>query len=433
MIANSTPSFHFSQRAARTVEQPIGYLMAQAVDNPDVISLAAGLVDYPTLPSETASKLLGDILNDPKRSKIALQYGTTEGLGDLRRMLLEHIASLDEVKVTELDASPDDVVITTGSQQSLFILTDLLVDPGDIVITAWPSYFVYTGALASFGARVRSVEMDEQGMVPESLERVLGEIAEAGELERVKIVYVCSYHQNPTGLTLAESRRPRVLDIVKRYSRGHRILLLEDAAYRELTYAGTAPPSIKRWDTENRYVALAQTFSKPFAPGLKTGYVLLPRDLVEPMLLQKGSHDFGSVNLVQHLLAEAIRQGVYAEHVQMLCDHYTHKRDAMLEALDEHLGDFEPGQTRWTHPTGGLYVWLTLPSRLDTGRGSKLFDQAISEGVLYVPGAFCYPADSARTAPCHHMRLSFGTAGIDQIREGVKRLGRAIRAVGGDQ
>lgn len=429
MIANSTPSFRFSQRAGRTVEQPIGYLMAQAVDNPDVISLAAGLVDYPTLPSEVASKLLGDILSDPKRSKIALQYGTTEGLGDLRRMLLEHMAQLDGVSPTDLDASPDDVVITTGSQQSLFILSDLLVDPGDIVITAWPSYFVYTGALTSFGARVRCVEMDDQGMAPAALERVLGEIAAAGELERVKIVYVCSYHQNPTGLTLAEDRRPKLLDIVKRFSRGHRILLLEDAAYRELTYAGQAPPSIKRWDAENRYVALAQTFSKPFAPGLKTGYVLLPRDLVEPMLLQKGSHDFGSVNLVQHLLAEAMRQGAYAEHVKLLCDHYTHKRDAMLGALDEHLGDFEPGATRWTHPTGGLYVWLTLPDRFDTGRGGKLFDRAISEGVLYVPGAFCYPADATRTVPRHHMRLSYGTANIDQIREGIARLGRAIRAV----
>jgi len=430
MIADSTPPFHFSAKAMRTVEQPIGYLMAQAVDNPDVISLAAGLVDYTTLPTQSASILLRELLDDPKRGPIAMQYGTTEGLGELRRMLVDHVAQLDDVTATELDVSPDDVVITTGSQQSLFILTDLLVDPGDIVITARPSYFVYTGALASFGAQVRTVELDDDGMVPQSLEAVLHEIAEAGQLERVKIVYICDYHQNPTGLTLSEDRRPKIYDIVRRYSRGHRILLLEDAAYRELTYSGQAPKSIKRHDTSNRYVALAQTFSKPFAPGLKTGYVVLPRDLVEPFSLQKGSHDFGSVNLAQHLLCEAMRQGVYAEHVRRLCAHYTAKRDTMLEALDEHLGDFEPGVTRWTHPTGGLYVWLTLPESIDTGRGSALFDRAISEGVLYVPGAFCYPDDPTQTKPQNHIRLSFGTADQPAIREGIARLGRALHAIG---
>src|SRR5690606_11457796 len=138
--------------------------------------------------------------------------------------------------------------------------TDILVEPGDIVITEWPSYFVYAVALESFGAEVRCVEMDEDGMIPEKLDALLAELAVADQLHRVKIVYTCDYHQNPTGITLSAERRPQVLEIVKRYSTQHRILLLEDAAYRELTYSGDAPPSIKRFDADNQFVALAQTF-----------------------------------------------------------------------------------------------------------------------------------------------------------------------------
>lgn len=420
-------AFPLSQRARRTTEQPIAYLMVQAVSNPGLISLAAGLVDYDSLPVPESAELLGAMLADPAMGKVALQYGTTQGLADLRRAMLEHVAALDGVSPTELDLSPDDVVITTGSQQLLFVLTDLLVDPGDIVITEWPSYFVYTGTLESAGAEVRAVDIDEDGMIPEKLEAVLGDIADEGRLNRVKIVYTCDYHQNPTGITLSAERRPALLDIVRRYSPDHRILLLEDAAYRELTYEGESPRSIKSYDTSNQFVALAHTFSKPFAPGLKTGFGLLPRDLVEPVLLQKGNHDFGSNNLSQHLLMAAVKNGVYAQHVRVLCEAYTAKRDAMLEALDEHLGDDRKGETHWTHPTGGLYIYLTLPDDADTSRSGELFQRALKEGVLYVPGEYCYGPDATRTAPRNTMRLSFGVPTVEKIREGIARLARAIR------
>lgn len=420
--------FRFSQRAARTHEQPIGYLMAQAVGNPRLISLAAGLVDYPTLPVDDTRQILDAILADPCRGQIALQYGTTEGLAELREELLKHLANLDGVTPAQL-GSADDLLITTGSQQLLFTITDVLVDPGDIVITEWPSYFVYTGALASFGARVRCVEIDDQGLIPEKLDALLGELRRAGELSRVKIVYTCDDHQNPTGITLSETRRRAVLEVVQRYSTDHRILLLEDAAYRELTYEGSAPHTIRRFDESGETVALLQTFSKPFSPGVKTGYGLLPRSLVEAVSLQKGGQDFGSANLVQHLLREAMTRGVYARHVRLLCENYAKKRDAMLSALQEHLGDFEPGTTRWTHPNGGLYVWLTLPERFDTGRSGSLFRRAIDEGVLYVPGVYCYPADEKRTPPRNAMRLSFGVPNLAKIHEGIARLARAIRAM----
>jgi len=470
-MSDSQHGFEFSARAQRTGAQPISYLMAQAVDNPDLISLAAGLVDYPTLPSDEAARLLSDILKTVEQDgetdvvemgKIAMQYGTTQGHAGLRQKLLEHMAALDSVTPADLGATADDVVITTGSQQLLFMLTDVMVDPGDIVITPWPSYFVYTGTLKTFGAEVRCVDIDQNGVIPEKLDELLAQLQAAGDLPRVKIVYIVDYHQNPTGITLAADRRPQIFDIVNRYSTDHRILLLEDAAYRELTYHGAppaskrlrdsgrfgrlpsgyllrfriyffltyhgAPPaSIKKYDTTNECVALVQTFSKPFAPGLKTGYGLMPAPLVEAVINQKGNHDFGSSNLCQHLLLSAMEGCVYRSQVDRLCQAYKLKSQTMLDALTEHLGDFRPEQTHWTNPTGGLYVYLTLPEHIDTSRDGELFKRCLSQGVIYVPGDYCYPDDATRTVPRNHMRLSFGVPTIEQISEGIARLAKAIK------
>ncbi|MHC4983800.1 MAG: aminotransferase-like domain-containing protein [Planctomycetota bacterium] len=403
--------------------------MAQAVTNPGIISLAAGLVDYETLPGDAAAGLAGGILRDRRHAQMALQYGTTDGLKALRKRLLDHLAGLDGIAPEALGATIDEIIISTGSQELLYLITSVLVDPGDIVITGWPSYFVYTGTLEAAGAKVRCVEMDSDGMMPESLEEVLADVEAAGEIERVKIVYCASYHQNPTGITLSADRRPRLVEIVRKYSRKHRILLLEDAAYRELTFEGTPPPSIKKFDPDNEFVATIQTFSKPFAPGLKTGYGLLPRDLIGPVTIQKGNIDFGSANICQHLLEEALKTGVYQRHVRGLCRTYAAKRDAMLEALAGELGDFEPERTRWTRPSGGLYVWLTLPAHIDTNAGSPLFDRCLKEGMMYVPGEYCYGPDPTRKKPTNEMRLSYGVAEPQKIREGIKRLARALKAV----
>ncbi len=423
--------FPFSARARRTRRQPISGLMAQAVQNPDVISLAAGLVDYATLPASEATALSREMFGDDRAAaRAALQYGTTEGLLPLREALLAHLADLDGLDAADTGATPDDLVVATGSQQLLFILGDVLVDPGDIVVTSWPSYFVYTGTLEALGAQVRCVDMDADGMVPEALQRLLADLEAEGALERVKIVYLVSYHQNPTGITLAGDRRGRIVEIVRRFSRTHRILIIEDAAYRELTFEGRPPPSMKRFDTDNAHVAVLATFSKTFSPGLKVGYGLLPTDLVEPVVLQKGNHDFGSANVCQHLLLRAMATGAYARHVERLRGRYAEKRDAMLQALQDHLGDLAP-PVHWTRPAGGLYVFLTLPERLQTHARSPLFARALEEGVLYVPGEYCYAADPARETPQNTLRLSYGVCETDAIREGVAALARAVRHVAG--
>ena len=404
-----------------------------ALKDPTLISLAAGLVDYDTLPDSDVAPIIADLLAEPGAARAALQYGTTEGFDAFRTALFEHMTSLEAQAGAAMPQphGPEDIVVTTGSQQLLHTLTEVLVDEGDIVIAGWPSYFVYTSALTSFGATLRSVDLDEDGMIPEGLERLLSGFEATGQLRKVKIVYVVSYHQNPTGITLSEQRRPQLLEIVKRYSQrsGQRILLIEDAAYRELTYEGAAPRSIKSYDTDGSYVALCQTFSKPFAPGLKTGYGLLPRDLVEPVKLSKGGRDFGSSNFCHHILNRAMQTGAFARHVETLKAAYASKLRATLEALEQHLADL-PGVS-WTKAKGGMYVWLTLPESVDTSHTGPLFAGAVEEGVLFVPGAYCYPADPTRKAPTNTIRLAVGVPNETQIREGIARLSKAIRAVAG--
>jgi len=427
-VPSNAKPFALSSRARRTRRQPISGLMAQAVENPDVISLAAGLVDDATLPTAEAADLLAGILGDAAAGRAALQYGTTEGLLPLREALLDHLAALDGWDLAATAFTPGDVVVGTGSQQLLFILGDLLVDPGDLVVASWPSYFVYTGTLEALGAEVRCVDMDAGGMVPEALEDLFARLDAAGDLPRVKVVYLVSYHQNPTGITLAAERRERVLEIVRRTGRDHRILVVEDAAYRELTFEGEPPPSLKTYDLQNRDVALLATFSKTFAPGVKVGYGLLPRDLVEPVVLAKGNHDFGSANLCQHLVRRALASGAYGRHVERLRRRYAEKRDAMLEALEEHLGGLGPA-VHWTRPAGGLYVFLTLPEGVETHADGRLFARAVEEGVLYVPGEYCYAPDPTRDVPQNAIRLSYGVCEVARIREGVAALGRAVRHV----
>ena len=389
---NATPSpsadrpLTLSTKSRRTKEQPISYLIATALRTPGLINLAAGLVDASTLPVEECAEITSRLFSDPARGQAALQYDTTLGLAELRRAALAHIEQLEGKPASAMGLSDDQIVITTGSQQALYLIGDALLDPGDIVIAAAPSYFVYTGALDSLGAKVLAVPMDEDGMDVDAVADLLGRLEADGRLDRVKLVYCTSYFQNPTGLTLSAERRPRMLEVVRSFSKRHRILVLEDAAYRELRYDGPALPSIKSYDAENRFTVLSHTFSKPFAPGLKLGYTAMPDDLLHAVLQQKGNHDFGSSNVTQHIALEAFRDGSYHHHVELLKKSYRAKRDAVLGALDRFMPK-APGLT-WTHPHGGLYVWLTLPEGFDTSRSSAMFRECVDRGVLYVPGAF---------------------------------------------
>ncbi len=419
------PGVTLSRRSAGAADQPISYFMEQAVQNPGLITLAAGLVDPLSLPAAAVRQALDALLAEPASARAALQYGTTQGYLALRDKLVRHTAALDGKTPGELSLSAEDVVVTTGSQQLLYLLTEVLCDPGDIVITEAPSYFVYLGLAESLGVRTVGVPMDEEGLRIDALEECLARLERDGEIERLRLFYVCDYFQNPSGLTLSLPRRQRLLDLARRYSRSRKVYILEDAAYRELRYDGPDVPTIKSLDESNELVLLAMSFSKTLSPGLKTGYGILPRELVAPLTGIKGSHDFGSNNLAQHLIDRLLDTGAYDRHVAAMCRLYQEKRDLLLECLSREFAGRQG--MRWTRPGGGLYVWLTFPEGVQTGPGTALVETAVREGVLYVPGCFCYPSPTASSA--RETRLCFAPVPTDKIPEATRRLARATELV----
>ena len=413
----------WSERGRRIEESPISAMMAQALAEPGLISLAAGFVDYSTLPVEEVRRALEGMLADDSAARAALQYGTTKGLPSLRERLARRIARLDGVPYGTRGYSADNVIIGTGSQQLLYLLTEVLLAPGDIVILGHPSYFVFMDALKAGGASCRSVPLDDEGMRADLLEKLLGSMKKRGELGRVRMLYLVSYYENPTGISLSARRRRAIWRLVKKYFAGERMHVVEDAAYRELRYAGRDVASLRSLDRSGKRSISLGTFSKSLSPGLKTGYGLFPPDVAAKVEHLKGAHDFGSNNFTQHLLDRLLADGSYDRHVRRLRAGYRRKLLATTEAIDR----WRPPGVRRTDPTGGLYVWLTLPEGVDAGPGSPLFHAALRRHVIYVPGEFCFAPGSDGPVPANSIRLSFGVGNVARIREGVRRLAEAVK------
>ncbi len=415
-----------SERSHQTRDLAISFLMQQGVENPQCLSLAAGLVDPHTLPVQDALQAASQVLSTEESGRSALQYGTTQGSLGLRSELLNHFASLEGAEANDLGIDKHQLIATTGSQQLLSLVCEVLFDPGDICLVAGPTYFVFAGNLAGVGARSVTIPADEQGMQPEALNAALEQIDSMQELHRVKMIYVVSYYDNPSGVCVSTERRQQIVEIAQKWSRDHRILVLEDAAYRELQYDGEIHPSLWSFDESRDHVIYTQTFSKTFSPGIRVGFGVLPEDLVSPICDRKGNEDFGSSNFNQHLIAETLRSGRYTQHLQNVREGYRQKRDSMLAAAKEYFEDL-PGVS-WISPHGGLYVWMSLPEEIATGFDSPLFKEAVANKVMYVPGELCY-AGPVENRPKHQMRLSYGVLTPDNITEAMKRLAVSVKNV----
>ena len=278
------PSKRLSDRARRAEgETIVSTLMAKTLAHPELISLAAGFVDTSGLPVETTLAAATAVLSDPARARAALQYGTTAGYVPLREAILDRLLVADRRSRSESGLSIDRVVMTAGSNQLLHHVGEVLLNPGDVVVCAAPSYFVFLGLVESLGATTVGVEADENGIIPEALDRTLRALKGAGQSERVKAVYVTSYFDNPAGMSVAEARRPTLVEITQRHSQDHKIYLIEDVAYRELRYQGDDRPSLLSFDPEGNTVIQAGTFSKSFSPGIRIGWGILPEELVAPV------------------------------------------------------------------------------------------------------------------------------------------------------
>jgi 2-aminoadipate transaminase len=429
----------------RTALPPISWLMQTALTRPRLISLAAGFTDNATLPVEISRKLLNEILRSPKIGRPALQYGITAGETNLRDLTAAHLRKLDSSSFSssslvleqesrmrtrrkdedEKRHSPERLMITGGSQQLLYMTLEALCDEGDIVLVEDPTYFVFLSILQSQGIRARGVRLERDGLDLAQLEDVLVRLKTSGELHHLKALYLVTYFQNPTGVTTSFAKKAGALKVLKKFERaaGHPIYLLEDSAYRELRFSGDDTPSALVVPGASRSVIYTGTYSKPYAPGARVGFGLLPEPLFTAVQRIKGNHDFGTANLLQQLLARALETGLYDKHVVKIEKRYGQKARAMKQALAEHF----PKSVEIWESGGGLYFWARLPKGIPTGMKSKVFQTALKSDVLYVPGEICYADDPSRTKPDNEMRISFGSASEENIRTGIRRLGTVLR------
>ena len=367
---------------------------------PEVISLAGGLPDTSTFPSESFAAQMTRIAQES--SAEALQYGPTEGFERTRECIAEVMGAEGMRPDTE------DIIVTTGGQQAIDLVAKTLVDPGDVVVCEAPTYPGAVPVFCSYEADTRQIEMDADGMRVDLLEELLDELAAEGR--RPKFIYSVPTFQNPAGVTLSLERRHRLVEI----ARERELLLVEDNPYGLLRYSGEPVEPLYALDGGD-YVLYLGTFSKILSPGIRLGWLCAPPPVMEKIVLGKQASDLCSSTLTQYFVNEYFGEGRWGAYIESLIEVYRSRRDAMLESLERHF----PEQASWTVPEGGLFVWATLPDYFDT---TDLLARALRDNVAFVPGAAAY-ADGRGSGS---MRLNFSGSTEDEIREGISRIGEVV-------
>ncbi len=367
---------------------------------PEVISLAGGLPDTSSFPPESFAAQMTRIAQES--SAQALQYGPTEGFERTKECIRELMAAED------MHPDPDDIIVTTGGQQAIDLVTKTLVDPGDPVICEGPTYPGAVPVFSSYQADTHQVEMDAEGMRIDELEALLDRLEAEGR--RPKFIYSVPSFQNPAGVTLSAKRRRRLVEI----ARERELLVIEDNPYGLLRFGGDPLPPLYQLDGGD-YVVYIGTFSKVLSPGIRLGWCVAPPPVMEKIVLGKQAADLCTSTLTQYFVIEYFAEGSWREYIEDLVGIYRSRRDAMLDALERHF----PEQAQWTQPEGGLFVWATLPDYIDTG---DLLAKALREDVAFVPGAAAY-ADGRGSSS---MRLNYSGSDEDEIREGIRRIGKVV-------
>ncbi len=366
---------------------------------PDVVSLAGGFPAPELFPVDAFRHATEAVL--ASEAGAALQYGPTEGYLPLRSFLAERMSRFG------VAASPEEVLVTSGSQQGLDLVARLLLGPGSAVVVEDPSYVGGLLAFASCQAQYLAITVDAEGMQVDLLEDLLGRNG-----PKPKLIYALPNFQNPAGSTLSLPRRHRLLELSYRYG----IPILEDDPYGELRYDGEHLPSLKSLDTEGNVIYLG-SFSKILSPGVRLGWVVAPRDVVDQLADMKQAVDLNTNSLAQHVVHQLCLTGLLERHIEAVKPVYRERRDVMLQALAKHL----PAGSSWSRPQGGLFIWAQLPQGLDTN--AMLVEAVQKEKVAYVPGIAFHPrGDRTNT-----VRLNFSAVSVPMIRDGVRRLGRVAK------
>jgi 2-aminoadipate transaminase len=363
---------------------------------PEVVSLAGGSPYIAALPLDAVGEMLSKLAVE--QGTVALQYGIGQGTIELRERICE-VMALSGIN----GASPDDVVVTVGGQQALDLLARLFLDPGDVVLAEGPTYVGALGVFQAAQAQVQHVAMDADGLIPAALEEAIAAVERSGR--RAKFLYTIPTFQNPAGVTLSEERREQVLDICERAG----LLVVEDDPYGMLSFEGEAPLPLRARRREG--VFYLSTFSKTFAPGLRVGWILAPHAVREKLVMANEANVLCPSPFAQAAVTQYLATMPWREQIKVYREIYLERRDALLAALH----DLAPAGTSWTRPTGGLFIWATLPEGLDS---KAMMPRAIAARVAYVPGTGFY-ADGTGTS---NMRLNFSFSSPERLREGVRRL-----------
>jgi 2-aminoadipate transaminase len=368
---------------------------------PEVISLAGGLPDTATFPPDSFAAQMTRIAQES--SAEALQYGPTEGFRRTKECIREVMRS------EGMEPDLDDIIVTTGGQQAIDLVAKTLVDPGDVVICEAPTYPGAVPVFSAYEAETIQVAIDGDGLIVEELEATLDKLAAEGR--RPKFIYSVPTFQNPAGQTMSADRRPRLVELL----RERELLLVEDNPYGLLRYEGEPQDTLYKLDGGD-YVLYLGTFSKILSPGIRLGWLCAPPPVMEKVVLGKQASDLCTSTLSQYFVDEYFGEGRWRDYIASLCAVYRSRRDAMLEALDEYF----PAEATWSQPEGGLFLWATLPSYIDT---TDLLARALRENVAFVPGAAAFVDGRGGSS----MRLNFSASSEDEIREGVKRIGRVVK------
>ena len=375
--------------------------LLKLTQRPDIISFAGGLPAPETFPIEQLKSITAEILDT--NGAAALQYGATEGVTELRQVLV------DRYKKQGLNIELKNLVITTSSQQGLDLLAKIFINRGDKAIVGLPSYLGGLGAFNSYGADLIGITLDDHGMRADLLEQKLAELKSQGT--KPKFIYIIPDFQNPAGITMPESRRHEIIAIAKKYD----ILIVEDSPYREIRFNGHAQPTIFELDNSGQVILLG-TFSKTFVPGFRIGWVIADERIVDKFVTAKQSTDLCTPILNQMIASKYIQKGYFDENLNKTIVMYKEKRNVMLKAFH----DFMPEGVTWTEPEGGLFLFLKLPEHMDA---EKLFNKALENNVAFVLGSVFHCDGSGKNT----MRLNFSYMSIEKTIEGVKRLAKAIK------
>lgn len=383
--------WQFAQRAQQLSSSAIREILKVTV-RPEVISFAGGLPSPASFPVERMQAAFDAVLS--RQGKVALQYGPSDGYAPLREWVAQRL-SQGGAKIL-----PEQVLMTSGSQQALDLLGKVLIDEGSKVLVETPSYLGALQAFSLYRPDYVSVASDEQGLIPEEVQAV-GQGA--------RLLYALPNFQNPTGRTLPVERRAALVDVCARLG----VPLIEDDPYGELSYRGEPMPKMLTMNPQG--VIYMGSFSKVLTPGIRLGYVVAPLPLARKLEQAKQAADLHTSQLTQMVVHEIVKDGFLEQHVPTIRVLYAGQCDVMHQALSEHF----PSSASWTKPEGGMFIWVRLPGHIDT---MKLFDEAVAQNVAFVPGAPFY----ANTPEHNTMRLSFVTVPPEKIREGIARLGKLI-------